>query len=109
MTVPRTQSPEMTLLITALKAGRTLDKYSAAEYLGVHQRNAGRYIKALRTIPKLVHVCSWRQTKQVGPWHPVIAWGDGQDAAKPGVVEKAKRRSVRSTGITWDMLLGGMK
>jgi hypothetical protein len=104
--IPRGESPEMTLLINALKAGRSFDKYSAAAFLGVHQRNAGRYIKALRTIPRLVYVSSWRQTKAVGPWHPVIAWGDGQDAEKPGKEEKAKRRSVRSTGITWGMLLG---
>ena len=102
----REDSPEMLLLKQALEDGRHLTKYSIADLLGIHPKNASRYIKILR-LARLVHVSGWQQTGNVGPYHPVITWGKGEDTPKPGSRERNTRRVMRAHGgITWNVLFG---
>ena len=91
----REEAPELRILLAALEDGAALDKHGAGRLLGIHPRNAARYIKILRE-QRQAYVAEWRSSGR-GPYHPVVRVGARVDAPVPGHNEMlARKRTYRA-------------
>jgi len=102
----REDSAEYVLALRALEDGQKFNKYSLATHLGIHPRNAREYIDLLLA-NNIVYVDIWQQSKNRGPWFPVVAMGSRRSAPKPGKDEKLARLRARRRPAILAQLIGG--
>ena len=92
---PRSESPNLTILLAALRRGEQHDFHTAAGLLGLTTRNARPFI-ALAHEAEGVYVARWARDRQ-GPPYPVLAWSlkDREDAVRPSSAARQRANRLR--------------
>lgn len=92
---PRSESPNLVLLLAALRRGEQHTFRTAADLLGLHLRNAREFITLARETEG-VYVARWARDRQ-GPAYPVLAWSmhDREDAIRPIPAKRQRANRLR--------------
>ena len=92
---PRSESPNLTILLAALRRGEQHSFHSAATLLGLTTRNARPFIILAREAEG-VYVARWGRDRQ-GPPYPVLAWSmkDREDAVRPNSADRQRANRLR--------------
>lgn len=92
---PRIESPNLILLLAALRRGEQHTFRTAADLLGLHLRNAREFITLARETEG-VYVARWARDRQ-GPPYPVLAWSmhDREDAIRPIPAKRQRANRLR--------------
>ena len=92
---PRLEQPAAVIIRRELeKQGATITHHAAAELTGINVRNAREYLNAMHEAGE-IHIRRWARNAW-GPFFPVYAAGEGDDAPRPDTRKlKAARRRAR--------------
>lgn len=96
MSVPIHKTSHMRLLRAAFQAGRELSAHEAERVAFLHIRRVREYLHYLHKSGE-IYIDHWDRRHRRGPWHPVYAAGNSEDAPRPtGMTNAESMRKYRA-------------
>lgn len=89
MSVPIHRTSHMRLLRAAFESGRELSAHDAEKVAFLHIRRVREYLRYLHE-RREIHIDRWDRRHKRGPWHPVYAGGEAEDAPRPKGLSNAE-------------------